>query len=149
MDKPLTKWYCDVCGDAIETAGEAYVVWKSVEMRAQHFRIVHRTKCDKDKSFTASGPLEQFVGPRGLAYCLSFLSIGPVKKLIGQGSHCEAADLDEFVDFMRRVQTPFYEEARRLFKDRDFLDDWYDANEVLPYLPDELVKIIEKYSAHK
>jgi hypothetical protein len=77
---------------------------------------------------------------------LTHLSLGPIKKNIGQGSYCDVADLDEFVDFIRRVQTPFYEEARAHFRNQDLLDDYTDANELLPYLREELQGIIKKYS---
>ena len=64
---------------------------------------------------------------------------------INQESHCGVNDFDEFVDFIRRVQTPFYEQARRHFSNEDVLDEYCDSNEHLPYLPEELKDIITKY----
>ena len=87
----------------------------------------------------------EFLGDKGLAYTLSFLSAGPVQSALGGAPQCEISDFDGFVDFLRRVQTPYYEEARRHFRDPDLLDDFADANEVLPYLPDELQRIAAKY----
>lgn len=149
MDKPLTKWYCDVCGKKIEDAKEGYVIWKtSKELKSHSFKIIHQTKCAL-KDHHASSSLENFLGENALVYLLSMLSIGPIKKSIGQGSYCDVADIDEFVDFIRRVKTPFYEEARRNFGNPDLLDDYDDANEVLPYLPDQLEKIVEKYGENR
>lgn len=145
MDKPLTSWYCDVCGDKIEEVSQGYVIWKSTdELKYHDFKIIHKTKCDLD-DYPASAALEDYLGENGLSYLLSKLSIGPIKKSLGQGSHCQITETDEFVDFMRRVQTPFYEEARRYFSNHDLLDDLSDSNEVSPYITRELEKLIKRY----
>ncbi|PCH49311.1 MAG: hypothetical protein COC22_06810 [Flavobacteriaceae bacterium] len=145
MDKPLTKWYCDVCGEKIENINQGYVIWKSTEdMKNQDYKIIHQTKCDI-KAYPASAALEDFIGDEGLAYLLSKLSIGPIKEALSQGSYCQIRNNDEFVDFMRRVQTPFYEEARRHFKNPDLLENYCDSNEVSPYCPSDLKQIIKNY----
>ena len=149
MDQPLTKWYCDVCGGVIEDVSKGYVIWKSTkQMKSTGFKIIHQTKCDH-KDFPSSSALRDFIGIDGLARLLALLSIGPLKEKIGQGSHCDTEDMDEFVDFFRRVQTPFYEEARRRFGNRDLLDDFSDSNEVLPYMQDTLCEIIGKYGTER
>jgi hypothetical protein len=149
MDKPLTVWYCDICGDRIEDINKGYVIWEtSHEMKEKSFKIIHQSKCDK-KEFHGSLALQDFVGPEGITFLLSFMSIGPIKKYLGQGSHCSIFDFDEFVDFFHRVQTPYYEEARRFFKNERLLDFFSDSNEVGPYLPDRLKKIIEEYGAER
>lgn len=117
-------------------------------MKSHNFKIIHKTKCDLNDHI-ASAALEDFLGEKGLAYLLSKFSIGPIKNRMKQGPHCEAADFDEFVDFIRRVQTPFYEQARRHFGNDNILDDYYDADEVFPYLPDQLKKIIKKYDENR
>lgn len=145
MDKPFTKWYCDVCGGKIEDASQGYVIWKSTDNLKYHgFKIIHKAKCDL-KDYPASAALKDFLGNKGLAYLLSKLSIGPIKEALGHGSHCQVTKTDEFVDFVRRVQTPFYEEARRNFENRDLIEDYSDSNEVSPYFPDNLEKIIKSY----
>ena len=150
MDNPLTKWNCDVCGEKIEDAKEGYVIWKTKELKSHSFKIIHKTKCDLDKKhYMSSTALENFLGENGLVCLLSKLSIGPIKKHIGEGSHCSAADIDEFVDFIRRVQTLFYEEARCNFGNPDLLEDYSDANEISPYLPDRLEKIVKKYGENR
>jgi len=125
------------------------VIWKSTDDLKYHdYKIIHQKKCDI-KAFPCSAALKDFMGERGLAYLLSKLSIGPIKEALNQGSHCQVTNFDEFVDFMRRVQTPFYEEARRQFKNPDLLDDYYDSNEVAPYCPSDLEKIIKNYDENR
>src|SRR5262249_32907976 len=112
MTKPLTSWTCDVCGDVIERVEEGYVVWKSDGAKAADFKIIHQGKCDHERDdHNASAALADFLGDNGLAYILSFLSAGPVQSALGRRPHCEITDFDEFVDFFRRVQLPYYEEA--------------------------------------
>ena len=145
MNNPLTSWHCDVCGNQIERAEDGYVIWKTRDdMKSHGFKIIHQTKCDLDDHH-ASADLQEFLGEKGLTYLLSHLSLGPVILRRGSKSRCDAADLDEFVDLIRRVQTPYYEEARGKFSNTEFRDAYSDANEVLPYLPDELKRIAGKY----
>lgn len=143
MDKPLTKWYCDVCGEAIEDVKKGYVTWgRDSDSKACGFKIIHQQVCD-DGNDPSSAALSDYLGNDGLAYLLSKLSLGPIKGALSSDSYCCVGDTDEFVDFMRRVQTPFYEEARRYFANRNVLDHFYDSNEVAPYLPKILQRIIE------
>ncbi len=147
MDKPLTVWYCDVCGERIEDSKIGYVIWQTTkEMKAHNFKIIHQSRCDI-REFHSSSALEDFLGPKGLAYLLTFLSLGPIKMHIGQTPHCDIIDFDEFGDFFRRVQTPYYEEARRAFGNEDLLDWFADSNQLSPYLPDTLKEIIERYGS--
>jgi len=147
MNDYLTKWRCDMCGEDIESADDGYVIWKSDAKSKEHgFKIIHAVKCDTSSSeYTMSSALNDFLGDRGLTILLSKLSPGPIKGEQGEFG-CQIADLDEYVDFMRRVQTPHYEDARRHFKNSSLLDDYFDANEVAPYLPENLKRIVDRYS---
>jgi len=58
----------------------------------------------------------------------------------------EVKDFSEFFDLFHRVQTPYYEEARKYFNCPEVLDYFSDDNEVHPYLPETLKKIIERFS---
>lgn len=145
MDNPLSIWYCDACSEEIKAVSDGYVIWKATDDYKPHsFKIIHSGRCDDD-THPLSNALEDFLGPDGLANLLSFLSLGPIKARAGQKSSGQPANFDEFVDFMRRVQTPYYEEARRLFSNPDLRDDYSDANEVLPYMQDSLQSMIKKY----
>ena len=59
--------------------------------------------------------------------------------------HPALKDFDEFADYFRRFQLPHYEEARRNFRNHNVLNDYDDANEILPYTEEHLLKIINDY----
>ena len=143
MDRPLTKWYCDVCGERIESVQDGYVVWKNEP--GYVFKIIHQRRCDQRREYPASKALEEFLGPEGLTYLLSKLSIGPIAQNGEKHQVSRLPDLDEYVDFTRRVQIPYYEEARKLFGTQSIQDDFYDANEHMPYWPDRLERMISSY----
>jgi hypothetical protein len=144
--KPLSRWRCDVCRELIEKPEEGYVVW-NWDQNGQNadFKVIHHMRCD-DNSSPASLALPDLLGHDGAAKMLSWLSVGPViiANNGGQGETRGVADIDEFVDLFRRLQTPFYEEARPAFKNYDVLADLADANEVFPYTQYALRKIVKK-----
>ncbi|MDD2881100.1 MAG: hypothetical protein PHQ58_11740 [Rhodoferax sp.] len=141
MDKPPEYWYCDVCGYIIENVSDGYVIWNTNdELKCFDFKIIHQIKCDS-KSYLSSTALNHFLGVNGLVYLTSFLSIGPIKKITCQGSSKVILNIDEFVDFIRRVQIPYYEEARRKFAKFGVIENYSDSSEVSPYFPD-ILKII-------
>src|SRR5690606_4189633 len=119
--------------------------WQSSDDGYYDFKIIHQGRCDR-KRYPASSALQDFLGPQGASYCLTFLSYGPVIARDSNYSRCKVTDLDEFVDFMRRVQVPYYEEARRLFGHPDVRSDLADANEFYPYIPDTMKSLIERYA---
>lgn len=143
--EPLTSWVCDHCGQLVETAAEGILIWgyEPGTYRSQNFRIVHKNGrgpggCDpKGSAFPSSLDLDGLLGPEGQAHLLSFLSAGPLN---GQ-SEPRVVNMDEFVDVFRRLQTPWYEEARQSFNDEDVVNDWAGSNEYHPYLPDSLRRI--------
>lgn len=139
--QPLTKWRCDVCGELIEDIDKGYVTWHGVsESGAPYgFKIIHQKVCDDNKA-NLSAALRDFLGTDGLAKLLAFLSVGSLKAAQGQSPRV-VGDLDELVDFMRRVQTPYYEEARQRFSEEEVTHDFYDSNEVAPYLQSRLKRI--------
>lgn len=147
-DKPLTTWYCDICGDLIINTASATVIYSEKNNKASNFKITHKT-CIATNNYDNLLRIElnDLLGEDGLALLLSMLSLGPIKKHIGQPPYCDVAntDMDSFVDLIRRVQTPYYEQARRVFGKQNLLDDYADVNEVQPYTPEELQKIINHY----
>ncbi|MDD4456999.1 MAG: hypothetical protein PHC98_05350 [Syntrophotalea acetylenica] len=143
MLKPLQQWYCDVCGEIIEKPSDGYVIWKrGADLKSSDFKIIHQGKCDLN-SHIASSALSDFLGQDGMAYLTSFLSHGPVRVRLSGPSSCEIKDMDEFTDFFRRLQLPYYEEARRRFSAPKVLERLSDWNEIAPYFPDEMKKTIE------
>jgi hypothetical protein len=53
-------------------------------------------------------------------------------------------DMDAYVDLIRRLQTPWYEEARSFFQTESIQNGWGIANEVAPYDPESLRQIAEE-----
>ena len=147
MDQPLTVWYCDTCGGKIESIENAYVIWRS-DGTPREFKIIHKSVCDK-KDHDSSAALEDFLGPRGLSYCLTLLHAGPIIANLGGSASQPQPDPGEFVDFVRRVQVPFYEQARLSFNNPELLSDMSDWNEVAPYLPDALKNITLRYASER
>ena len=140
MTRP-TEWTCDGCGQLITPADAGYVVWRATrdEHRYEDFRIIHQGRCDPGEPFTMSLPLESFLGADGLSMLLSWLD--PDGMMRPPQSQPPALDLRQFVDLVRRVQVPFYEQARPHLDDEDVQRHLADANEYLPYLPDVLERI--------
>lgn len=144
MLKPLEQWYCDACGEVIQTPNDGYVYWDSLESVDSNFRIVHNMTCSPE-DFVCSTELKAFLSVDGIIQLTSLLSIGPIKNNIGQKSYKIIGNYDEFVDFIRRVQIPHYEEARKLFSNSELLSDFSDSNEVYPYLQSVIKGYINSY----
>jgi hypothetical protein len=138
------SWICDVCQQPIDSVESGYVIWKSSFNggKERDFKIIHQSDCDLD-DHDCSSALRDFLGLDGLNLLLSHLSPGPVRKHFESAPRADIPDLDEFVDFIRRVQFPYYDQARRLFNHPKFLDDFYDAGELNPYRPETLKRIAE------
>ena len=145
-NRPLTIWYCDFCKEPIEDVNNCYVIWKCTEKGAYYsFKIIHSVKCDQREVYDRSLPIKEFLGIDGITNLLSFLSLGPIISNLSSGGFQQIHDFDDFVDFFRRVQIPYYEEARRKFNNQKLLSDFIDANEVFPYTQEGLKKISNDY----
>ncbi|NNN07924.1 MAG: hypothetical protein HKL85_01870 [Acidimicrobiaceae bacterium] len=145
-------WICDMCGGEIDNAGvvrgedpgKGYVIWQEDAGVARNFKIIHQGRCDNDQ-FELSVALDRFLGDDGLAYLLSFLSLGPVilRGAPEMRNNPRVADLDEFVDLIRRLHTPGYEQSRRHYRDDTVLDDLEGANEAFPYSSDGIRAVLD------
>lgn len=89
-----------------------------------------------------SAEIDAFLGEDGQAALLSKISVGPILNDRGSSSR-QVRDLDEFVHLFRRLQTPYYEEARRHFRCPGVLERLYDTNEFYPYQPKVLRHIAD------
>jgi hypothetical protein len=139
MDHPLTTWYCDECGAKLGQAG-GYVIWK--DGPAPDFKIIHRGDCDPKGDYDCSAALIDYLGPSGASRLMAMLTAGPLRDR--QTRSRSFSDLDAFVDLFRRLQVPYYEEARTYFEDPEVRADYADANEIAPYMPDRLQALIER-----
>jgi hypothetical protein len=135
-------WICDTCGDEIDNPAGGLLVWRYVDKSenparpATDFHIVHKGRCDR-RELGGSHELSYVIGTEGQAWLLAFLTSGP---LVGQPTS-GVVELDEWVDVFRRLQTPWYEQARRNFQAEKVRAEYSDASEVLPYTPYSLEKI--------
>jgi hypothetical protein len=146
MESTVKRWRCDVCGEWV-TPDQGYVLWDYAgDHRRTGFQIVHRKKCD-DHSRTASSALIDFLGPDGFARTTALMATGPIMRNQSPGAEFKEhriADDEEFVDFMRRLYVPNYEEARDLFNGHEVLQDMYGSNETRPYMQDILENLAKR-----
>jgi len=146
---PLTSWMCDYCGQLIERADLGNVIWKKQPSGKEYGHlIVHKTfadnpsspRCDStlEADYPANLSIEDMIGPLGLARLLGDLSRGPID---GTKGAVAIEDFDAWIDLFRRLQVPYYEEARPHFNSEGVHHWFSDASEVTPYLPDTLQRI--------
>lgn len=144
--KPLTTWTCDTCGEQVEPKrGVVLARWTPDEdRRLTGFIIVHKNidgrHCDPGNAsgYRWNVDLHTLLGQDGMANLLAYLSAGPLK---GGGGASNLESIDEFIDLFRRLQVPYYEQARHRFGDEDVTYAYGDANEYFPYMPDQLERI--------
>jgi len=140
---PLTTgtWICDTCSEPVIGA-EGNLIWlHDVNGMMSNFRIVHKgDACDPNEGNSSSVDLHRLSGPDGLTQLLSWLSLGPLKR--DQDFVLKITDLDEYVDLVRRLQIPHYEEARARFNDQDVIEEYSDAHQYAPYIQRQLIDIV-------
>ncbi len=144
--EPLNQWYCDSCGEMIETADDGWLEWyheRDEHFNNKGFRIVHHdSSCmyDTDVMFqqgksTSDMHLNSFVGADGLVNLLSKIQYKSVK------------DEAELVEVIRRLHVPYYEEARKLHNEAE-RDGFFDGeNELTRYLTETSKNIVKKYNS--
>lgn len=146
--EPLTRWTCDTCHEDITDPERALLVyledgeepWLRYDFRLVHKSIEDR-RCDPGSraGYSSSIELSALLGIDGLNYLLSFLSVGTLK----EGGGMRVRDMDGFVDLVRRLQVPNYEAARARFHEHEVQERYSDANEILPYMQDEMASIVQ------
>src|SRR4030042_2172493 len=152
MLEPLKQFICDKCGGLIESPRDGWVEWleqgDDTMYNSQYgFKIVHANpKCyfypDPQYPGSLSSPLEYFVGERGYSQLLCFLDLGPFIMKDYKGPRVK--DMREFVELMRRLTLPYYEEvrqyAKRLRTSEHFVaDDSFYSPETLKAIIQELI----------
>ncbi|MDZ7799986.1 MAG: hypothetical protein U5K81_04210 [Trueperaceae bacterium] len=150
--EPLHQFICDTCGQVIENPDQGYVEWfVDPHSPPDHhgFSIVHhapyspRRESDRDCYIgraTGSLPLPRFLGQDGAAQRLAFLDLGPHHDPDRRNSP-QARDLREYVEFLRRLTIPYYEEARlhwHVLQSQDYAG----INETAIFEASELLRII-------
>ena len=121
MLEPLKQFICDKCGGLIKSPRDGWVEWleqgDDTMYNSQYgFKIVHANpKCyfypAPEYPGSNSTPLTHFTGEGGYIWLLCFLDLGPLLMKNYKGSRVK--DMREFVELMRRLTLPYYEEVRR------------------------------------
>ena len=156
--KPLQQWICDYCGKVISTPEDGSLEWLDDQQhRAHGFKIIHRLPASPRKLAREEGcchyrkhpdeskcGLKTYLGTNGLVHLLAFLDVASDD---AENKGPWVRNMREFVELFRRVQLPYYEEARLYWSDAE-ADDLFDgANQVSPYLEPALKDIVERYTA--
>ena len=154
---PLKQWYCDTCGEVIQKPEHGYVEWKRDPQPGKRhraaFRIVHHAlhspyrqqgnDCYYSRSSRGGDiDLPHFLGADGLVALSAWIDVGEEKEPDYRGP--SVGDLREWTVLLRRLQVPYYEEARQ-YLPRAIRDSFGEANEVAFYMPATLKSIIEHY----
>jgi hypothetical protein len=148
---PLTQFICDTCGKVIEKPEDGWFEWSfqvdSGRFINDGFRICHdKLTCRQldDHEHATGNPLSQMVFPQGLPHLYNLLDVGPYhqKQFLGP----EVKDFRGYMDIIRRITIPYYEEARQYW-DKFILDDNLPpVSERMLYTSSFLIGLIERYS---
>lgn len=159
MLEPLNQFICDYCDQIIQQPEQGWIEWlmDRADRKKYGFKVVHhaaysplRTEGERNKNcyHYARHPgrmddhLDHFLNNR-IANLLSFLDVGPY--LEPEYSSPSVKDLREFVEIMRRLAIPYYEEAR-LYWSLAAYDGYFEgASESWLYLESTLKDIISTY----
>lgn len=148
---PLKQWICDTCGEIIERPEDGYVQWnRNDNLIIDDFVIVHHKLASPLKNHNKNGcykyhsdcDLKSFLGDRGLVELHSLLDPGPYHD---PDYNTRVSNIRKWSDFYKRLQLPYYEEARQYWN-RAMSDGYFgDSNEVYIYLPESLKEMIKHY----
>lgn len=148
IHQPLTVWQCDKCRGAVD-AQNGWVEWEAgSDFGPRDFHIVHN---DRHCYFHDASPfrkdchIQDFLGAKG-AYNLQTL-VQPAPFFVDNfaGGNWLAPDLRGFYELYRRLQVPYYEEARPYFREAYRDGEMDGANETTISSPVFCKKIYETY----
>lgn len=164
MLKPLTQFYCDTCGEIINSPEEGWIEWISKYDETKQrdeihsFRIVHHYSHSPIATETNEGcykhtwtpgksdaHLHHFISEDyKMANILRFLDIGPYHDPDYKGTGL--TDMRQYVETVRRLTIPYYEEARQYWNEALADGFFNDANELWIYGVNNLKRLIETYA---
>jgi len=155
MLKPLEQYYCDTCGEIIESVDEGYVEWISGNEDPENnkskysihsFRIIHdgsisplkpkdRNGCFKfNRTYGQSSvSLNTFFNPDTKYLYLNYM-LHPGKFSYPDLDQTLVRSITEYVEFIKRLTIPYYEQGRLFFQKA---------------LEDELIERTDEYNLHK
>lgn len=139
--KPLEQFICDGCNEPVDKA-DSYIEWLRLpdnQGKGGGFRIIHNNrKCRAypDSEFLLDMPIGDLSHDDMLPYLLSKIDVG--ERLQPKYSGPRVADLREYVELIRRLLIPYYEEAASVLFDGD--------NEITANRPSACQKFVNKCS---
>ena len=148
--EPLKQWICDTCGEIIQSPDEGYVQFidKNRDGKWDDFVIVHHASasplantCYRDGYSDLN--LSAFLGTDGLSNLIGL--IDPGEFYFKELRVPRTSNFRKWVTLVRRLQTPYYEEARLYFGKAKDDGLFAGVNEVAPYKEEFLRNIIETY----
>lgn len=154
MLKPLEQFVCDYCGGIIDRPDEGWIEWITeygeAGRTAHGFKIVHHASCSPRKPDSCyhythhPGRSDMHLDHvMNMGYLLSFLDEGPYHNPNYPGPCTK--DMREFIEIVRRLTIPYYEEAR-LYWNKALADGFFEgANPVWIYQTETLKLLIERY----
>jgi len=142
---PLKQWICDSCGEIIKKPEDGWFEWYTDEKTSFEtgFRIVHhRESCMYDDGALIRQnrspshlALERVIGSAGLGYLLFSIELSEKKGVY------KLADIEEFIEMIRRLHLSYWEEAR-LYWDKAYRDGFHDKCD---FSENTLLSIINEY----
>ncbi|MBZ9633058.1 hypothetical protein [Clostridium sp. FP1] len=151
--QPLKQWVCDKCGEVIKCPEDGYVQWnrKNSDLEIDDFVIVHHKPASPMKNsrkacyiYDSDCDLKSFLGEKGIVELHGLLDPGQYHM---PEYKTRVTNIRNWSDFYKRLQLPYYEEARRYWN-RAMNDGYFgDSNEIYIYLPENLKRMIEHYES--
>jgi hypothetical protein len=153
--KPLEQFICDYCHEVINNVEEGWVEWLTEitenGFRNYGFKIVHhalystrgaRGHCYhyEDNPKRSDHYLHQFIQQHRL---LRFLDEGPYHEPDYKGPSVE--NLREYVELLRRLTIPYYEEARLYWHEAMEFGFFEGENPISLYDPNTMKRLIMSF----
>ena len=141
--KPLTQFFCDSCNELIDTPADGYIEFdKNEQLQYNNFKIVHNEeRCFQ--GLISSFELSRLLGSEGIGILSSWVHVGPITDPVGR-EKSEYASVVEFAEFFKRLQLPYYEQARHYLK-RAVESGYIDGNATGSHYPEGLKNIVSKF----
>ena len=161
MLEPLKQWICDSCSGIIESREDGWVEFLTENAPQNQgfprslyygFIITHDDqtsplkplKCEYSRNKgSGSQRIDVFFKEAGYVHLLSFLDLGKYANKKYEGP--QVKDIREFVDFMKRLTVPYYEEARQYFDQANKDVEFHERLNVGIYGPEFLKNVIQKF----
>ena len=143
--QPLKQWICDACGKVIEKPEDGW--WEYLHDLENDlvsgFRIVHyggpcyynTVEARRNNKMVGDMHLEHMITSGSFGHMLHWLELSETKKVK------DHFVMTEFIEIMRRLHLPYWEEAR-LCWERAYNDGFHDG---CGFSENDLIRIIEEY----